>query len=64
MTKQEKIEIENIMWEALSLIESLKSEVSSLKKELKELHRLDLTIVTSLHKLRRKSLWATYRLNY
>ena len=56
MTKQEKIEIENIMWEALSLIESLKSEVSSLKKELKELHRLDLTIVTSLHKLRRKSL--------
>ena len=56
MTKQEKYDIEIIMLDALKLIESLKSEVSSLKKELKELHRLDLTIITSLHKLRRKSL--------
>ena len=51
MTKQEKIEIESVMWDALRLIESLKSEVSALQKELK-----DLTIITSLHKLRRKSL--------
>ena len=53
MTKQEKIEIESVMWDALELIESLKSEVSSLKKELKEKQEVP---ISSLQSLRRKSL--------
>jgi hypothetical protein len=41
------------MWDALKLIESLKSEVSSLKKELKDKQEIP---VSSLQSLRRRSL--------
>ena len=58
MTKQEKYDIEIIMLDALKLIESLKSEVSSLKEQLKEKQEVQ---ISSLQSLRRKSLWVTYR---
>jgi len=53
MTKQEKYDIEIIMLDALKLIESLKSEVSSLKEQLKEKQEVQ---ISSLQSLRRKSL--------